>query len=451
MRRLPSPAWLRPALALFALAGVLSLTACGGGSGAVNGPGSGGQVVTAVSVLPPSQTVYPGTPAEFTISGGVAPYRAFSSNSNVLPVAQNVIGNSVQLFANSVSQATTVTVTVQDNVGQTAVTSVAVAPAVLFPNGLTITPSDSTCGSASLCTGTTGSARVQATGIAGSTIANRTIRFDVVYGAFGILSTNPTSPLVQSMTVPTDNSGIAEVGIKALVDVTTQPAQLQATDVSTGQVLIGNFTIVRNQDGSQFLAVIPDTATIVSNSASSCSSGVAVDYRVYGGTPPYRVTPSFPQFITIVNPIVSTSGGYFEARTNGGCVDPLVFSILDSAGKQTTAQLINKPCEGCTDSGGGGGGSGSLSVSPTELGSATTSCNNTFTVNISGGTPPYNIQQSSPASPLATFPSTLNSPGTASFSGLTGDSGTVVTYTFAVSDGFSPPDSKTVTITCLVP
>jgi hypothetical protein len=239
------------------------------------------------------------------------------------------------------------------------------------------------------------------------------------------------------------------VGIQALVDVTTQPAQIRATDVATGQALIGNFTIVRNQDGANFITVIPDTATITSTT-TSCSAGAVVDYRIYGGTPPYRVTSSFPGAVSILNSIVAASGGFFEVRTNGTCVDPLTFSILDSAGKQTTATLTNTPGTGT-----GGGGGSPLVVSPLSLGDSTTSCNNTFTVNISGGTPPYNISQTSSSNApfaLAQFPSTLAQPGTASFSQLTGGSGTVVTYTFLVTDAaFSPPTGQTVTIMCLVP
>jgi hypothetical protein len=372
----------------------------------------------------------------------------FSSNSAVLPVAQAVAGSTVVLLANPVSTTTAVTITVQDSAAQTTPANIQVAPAVLFPNGVTIAASQGTCGSGAICTGETGTARVQGTGIAGAALAGRQIRFDVVYGAFGIQSTNPAAPLVQTLTVTTDTAGVAQVGIQALVDVTTQPAQIRATDVATGQALIGNFTIVRNQDGSQFITIIPDTATITSPT-TDCSSGAVVDYRIYGGTPPYRVTSSFPGAVSILNSTVAASGGFFEVRTNGTCVDPLTFSILDSAGKQTTATLTNSP----GSSSGGGGGTSPMVVSPTTLGDNTTSCAGTFTVNISGGTPPYNIAQtSSTTSPysLANFPSTLAAAGTVSFSGLTGSTGTPVTYTFLVTDSaFSPTTQQQVSITCL--
>ncbi len=450
MSRMLISAWLRPVFALLALAGVLSLTACGGGGGSINGPGNGVVTPTAIQVFPPAQTIYPGSPASFTISGGVPPYRTFSSNSAVLPVAQNVATDQVVLLANAVSASTTVTITVQDAANQTAVTQILVSPAILFPNGLTISASQGTCGAGAICTGETGTVRVQATGIAGSALAGRQIRFDVVYGAFGIISTNPAAPLVQTLTVATDTAGVAQVGIKALVDVPTQPAQIRATDLTSGQALISNFTIVRNQDGAAFITVIPDTATITGPDANTCSSGAIVDYRVYGGTPPYRITSSFPTAITIVNSTVAVSGGFFEVRTNGTCVNPLTFSILDSAGKQTTASLINSPGTAAA----GGGGASPLVVTPLAQGGPTQSCAATFHLLISGGAPPYSVSQSSATagSPTATI---IPAPGSGSgdwqISGLGGTSGTVVTYTFAVSDGFSPANNTTATITCLAP
>jgi hypothetical protein len=450
MSRLLPTAWIRPAFALLALAGLLSLTACGGGGGSVNGPGTGTPTPTAVAVFPPSQTIYPGSPASFTISGGVPPYRTFSSNSAILPVAQNVVGTDVVLLANAVSASTSVGITVQDSIGQTTVSTVLVAPAVLFPNGLTITPSQATCGGNAICTGDTGTVRVQGTGIAGSALAGRQIKFDIVYGAFGILSSNPASPLVQTLTVATDNAGVAQVGIQALVDVPTQPAQIRATDVTTGQVLVGNFTIVRNQNGAAFITIIPDTATITNGDQAGCSAGAVVDYRIYGGTPPYRVTSSFPGAVSILNSIVAISGGFFEVRTNGTCVDPLTFSILDSAGKQTTASLINSPG---TPPASGGGGAGTLLVTPPSLGNATASCNGPFQFAVSGGNPPYTIQSGTiPAGyDPATFPVSLAAPGTFDVTqlGLNGPTGVVVTYTFKIRDGFSPANTQQVSVTCL--
>ena len=96
----------------------------------------------------------------------------------------------------------------------------------------------------------------------------------------------------------------------------------------TGNHVTGQFTIVQTINGAAVLSVVPPDATITS-ATTTCSTGFRVDYYIYGGTPPYRVTSTFPDAVTLVNSIVAVSGGFFEAITNGTCVDPLVFSIRD--------------------------------------------------------------------------------------------------------------------------
>ena len=129
--------------------------------------------------------------------------------------------------------------------------------------------------------------------------------------------------------------------IKAGVNAFTQPALLRATELITGNQVTGQFTIVQTINGSAVLSVVPDDATITS-ATTTCSTGFRVDYFIYGGTPPYRVTSTFPDAVTLVNSTVTTAGGFFEAITNGTCVDPLVFSIFDAVGLQTTSTLHNK-------------------------------------------------------------------------------------------------------------
>src|SRR6266508_4499685 len=129
---------LRLVAGMFALAGVLALTACGGGSGAPNNPFTPGPATPpALSVLPSAATVYSRTPATLTVVGGVAPFFAFSSNSAVLPVAQAVPGNTVLLVANDVADTTSVTITIQDAIGQRATAAITVSPAPLLPNLVT--------------------------------------------------------------------------------------------------------------------------------------------------------------------------------------------------------------------------------------------------------------------------------------------------------------------------
>ena len=162
--------WLRSLTVLAAVAGTFGLSACGGGSGAPNNPFLG-----ALTVLPAPVVAYSGVPTTLTISGGTGPYKAFSSNSAVLPVTQTVPSTTVVLLANNVDADTDVTITIQEtgtvtpNGAQVPVTvTVRAAPLV---NSLTITPNLADCGTGAICSGQNGTASVTVLGPQGGTIA----------------------------------------------------------------------------------------------------------------------------------------------------------------------------------------------------------------------------------------------------------------------------------------
>jgi len=436
--------WLRPILALCTLAALLVLSGCGGGSGAPNNPFAPGPVVVGpLFVLPPTAVVYSHTPATLQVSGGAPPYQAFSSNSAVLPVAQSVDTGVIVLIAGEVAADTSVVITVQDAIGQTATSAVTVRSAPLF-NTLTVVPARTACGANAVCSGDTATATVQVTGVAGGGIPNRQVRFEVVQGAFGIQSNNPGQPLVPSLTTVSDANGAARVVLQATVNVPTQPAQIRATDLTTGNSVTASFTIVQQTDGSAILSVVPPIATISGIDTAHCSIGFRIDYFIYGGTPPYRITSTFPDAVTLVNSTVVVSGGSFEAITNGSCVDPLVFSIFDFIGRQTTAQLVNKP--------------GALAPTPPVVApplaiapssaTATLCSGKTFSFVISGGTPSYNVSAviNPGATPAVVNPQVVQaSGGTVQISGFPpgASSASVV-----VVDQSVPQKSITATITC---
>src|SRR3954451_24804595 len=126
-------AWLRPFFALGALLALLVLGGCGGGSGAPNNPFTPTPTTPGpLFLLPSVATVYSGTPATLTISGGAPPYRSFTSNATVLPVSQGSDSATIVLLPNPVSADTAVIVTAQDSIGQTATSNVTVRPAPLL-------------------------------------------------------------------------------------------------------------------------------------------------------------------------------------------------------------------------------------------------------------------------------------------------------------------------------
>jgi hypothetical protein len=445
-----SASLLRPVLALLAVTGLLALSACGGGSGAPNNPFAPVPPTPGpVSLLPPSATVYVSTPATLTVSGGQPPYSAFSSNATVLPVAQSVNGATVVLLANNVAASTTAVVTVQDAIAQTATSTITVSPAPIF-NTLTITPARTTCGTNTVCSGDTATANVQVLGPGGAGIPGRAVKFDIVTGAYVLLTNNPSQPQAATLTVVSDNNGNAQVILQASVNAPTQPAILRATDVATGNTVTTSFTIVQVTDGSAILSVVPPTATISGADTASCTGGFRVDYFIYGGTPPYHISSTFPSAITLLNPIVNVAGGAFEAVTNGTCVNPLVFTIVDSVGRQTTAQLINQPGTAAPPTP-PVQGPATLAINPSSLGTTAVpvACNS-FTFVLTGGTPPFSAVVVPPGPTVTTSPITT-SPGQFVVSGfptLTAPA----TFEVLVGDAAkTPQQTVTATINCKGP
>ena len=201
--------------------------------------------------------------------------------------------------------------------------------AAALGNSLTITPSSAECGTNAICSGQNGTASVTLLGPQG---AGRAVRFDVVGTAYAIVTNNPAQPFASTLTVVSDATGVASVIIQANVNAPTQFAQLRVTDITSGQQVTGNFIIQQITDGAEILTVVPGEAKITGPAKGICSTGFATDYYIYGGTPPYRVTSSFPNAITLLSSTVNANGGFFRAITNGSCVDPLTFSILDADG-----------------------------------------------------------------------------------------------------------------------
>ena len=285
---------LRFLLTTLALGALAILGGCGGGSGAPNNPFAPGPVAPGpLSILPGAPTVYSNTPATLTITGGVPPYFVVSANTAVLPLGASVTDSTVVLLPANVLANTAVVVTAQDSAGTKASATVTVSPAPIF-NSLTVTPASSACGENTICSGQTATASVTVTGAGGVGIPGRQVRFDVVAGAFAIQSSDPANPLVSTLTVASDQFGVAQVIIQASASAPTQPGLLRATELTTGNQQTAQFTIVQTIDGSSVLSVVPPTATITGPDTSSCSAGFRIDYFIYGGTPPYRVTSTFP-------------------------------------------------------------------------------------------------------------------------------------------------------------
>ena len=130
----PYATWLRRLAGLVAFAGVFVLSACGGGSGAPNNQfATPPAPIPALTLFPSAPTIYSQVASTLTLSGGIAPYRAFSSNSALLPVTQSLPGNTVTLLAATVNSTTLVTLTIQDPAGTSITAEVTVLPGPVSP------------------------------------------------------------------------------------------------------------------------------------------------------------------------------------------------------------------------------------------------------------------------------------------------------------------------------
>jgi hypothetical protein len=327
-------AWLRPVVTLFALAGLLSLAACGGGGGAPAGsPYNPAVIPTTLTVLPTTTTVFSGVPSTVTITAGTGPFQVFSSNPAILPVTQNT-GPTIPLLAAQVNADTPVTLTILDATGQQASVAVTVSPSLLLPASITITGNPTCSGSgATLCSGQDGTATVVVTGPGGATLAGRSVRFDVVLGTFSLIAQNGTVA-AQTVTVQTDQNGVAAVTIRVPTTAVSQFATLRATDVTSGSSVLGQFTISQFVNGNSVLSVIPTgTTTFTGPDTARCSSGAQANFYIFGGSPPYTVNTNFPTAINLIGSPVLASGGSFTVQSNGTCFTGLTFAITDSSGR----------------------------------------------------------------------------------------------------------------------
>jgi hypothetical protein len=269
---------------------------------------------------------------------------------------------------------------------------VTVKPALLLPASITITGNPNCAASgADLCSGQDGTATVQLTGAAGAPLAGRQVRFDVVQGTYSISSTAPGQPLVQSLTVTTDQNGTATVRLVVPVNAATQVATLRATDVTDGSSVVGQFTIAQFVNGNSVLSVIPTgTTTFTGPDTAHCSNGASATFYVFGGTPPYTIATNFPGAISISGAPVQRSGGGFTITTNGTCFTNLTFAITDAAGRT----LLTPPTASNVF--------GTTPPPPTPVAvfpssgydfTSTGGCaGRTLPFTVTGGTPPYSVQ-----------------------------------------------------------
>ena len=299
-------AWLRPVARLFALVAVLALGACGGGSGAPNNPYEPPPpTIPALLVLPAAPTIYSQVAATLTISGGVAPYRAFSSNSAVLPVTQNLSGTTLTLLAGTVNELTQVTITIQDAVGSQASVNVTIVPGPAPPPPeLVVLPS--------------------AIDVYSTVASQLTISGGVPpYRAFSNNST--VLPVAQNVSGNTLMLLATTVAASTAVVVTIQDAVAQTVAVAV--------TVRPKGASGPPLVVLPASVTM--------SKDTPVTLTISGGAAPYKAYSSNPGVLPVTQAV---SGSSILLTAASVAVDTTVaITVQDSAGQTEQVSVVVTP------------------------------------------------------------------------------------------------------------
>ena len=93
------------------------------------------------------------------------------------------------------------------------------------------------------------------------------------------------------------------------------------------------------------LSVQPaEIAWTAGTGSTSCYVGPAGTVKIIGGAPPYRLTASFPDRISVVAQVDDLGGTFniaFTASASGSCFDPGSVTITDRLGRVTTVTLTN--------------------------------------------------------------------------------------------------------------
>lgn len=340
----------RRSLAIFAIclgAGVLN--SCG--SGAVS---SSSSPDIAFSVSPASTTSYSGVPVTFTISGGGlrGPYQVTSSNASLLPVPPGTISaTQFSLTPSVVASSQSVTITVRDQAGALATASTTITPNFIGGDITVTGTGPATTGLAAcqstgvVCAGQTGTVKLTVSSL-GAPAAGRAVRFDVVQGAYRFPTNAAQTTFATSITVTSDERGVASTPLLADTSVPFQVATIRATDVASGAFRTSTFFIRQPTVAGAEFTTVPTQWTVSGTYKTECPGGV-VDYLIFGGTPPYTIRSSVPGFANIFPSVTNVENPSRFTVTFGASTcaadSSVVFTVTDATGLTTLPTLTVKP------------------------------------------------------------------------------------------------------------
>jgi len=83
------------------------------------------------------------------------------------------------------------------------------------------------------------------------------------------------------------------------------------------------------------------TFTVPTDASGVCFGGASQDVFVYGGTAPYRVDNTVPDYVSVNTTQVDSRGGHFTVTTNGGCLKNGTIVVVDKLDHQVVFTVNN--------------------------------------------------------------------------------------------------------------
>jgi hypothetical protein len=315
----------------------------------VSSCGSGGLDSTQVppangplQISPSSLSVFAGNTVTAQIQGGVAPFQVTVNDASAVTIT-SLNTRELSIRSSIVDSDTTVSITVQDSQRLQGTATLLIKPATIV-NKVTVTPETGTdqaaCGSA-ICVGLSALVTAELKLAQVSDVTGRTIKFDVIDGAYDFIANDVSAALTKSITVPVARDGKASVRIRVRSDAPSSTGLLRVTDLVSQNTFVSTFGIARVVSGQGVLTAFPDSATYKGEFDDECAKGIGSTFYVYGGAPPYTLQSTLNSQLQLSVPSVLASGGGFSTVLSGVCFDRGTALVTDTNGRAITINLSN--------------------------------------------------------------------------------------------------------------
>ena len=96
-----------------------------------------------------------------------------------------------------------------------------------------------------------------------------------------------------------------------------------------------------NESGPPDSILLSPTSVTATGPVGACARGVGPTVFVFGGTPPYTLTNSYPLGMTLDVKTVKNSGEGFTITLNGVCMDTIPINVQDDMGRIATMTVTN--------------------------------------------------------------------------------------------------------------